>query len=114
MRYPKKVIVCLVFVLNTILTAWAQTKDTSRQNEEIPLSKDSVRKFFGIYEFNPEFRMRIYSENARSIFAQRVGDAQKFRIFPKKPNVFFLKEISIFKTFNGPGKSVFDGYVLQE
>lgn len=91
MHYLKKVIVCVVFVLNTILTAWAQTKDTSAQNEEIPLSKDSVRKFFGIYEFNPEFRMRIYSESANRIFAQRIGDAQKFEIFPKKPNVFFLK-----------------------
>lgn len=56
----------------------------------IDLPRDSIRRLFGLYQFEPQFKMRIFSEN-RHVFAQRLGDADRFEIFPKSPTTFFLK-----------------------
>jgi ketosteroid isomerase-like protein len=76
-----------LFLLTT--AAHAQTTNDSA-NVEIALSRDSLRHFFGTFEFTPQFKMRIFSQHAK-IYAQRIGDVEKFQIFPKKSDVFFLK-----------------------
>ena len=60
-------------------------------DRQTALRRDSAR-FSVLYEFEPNFRMRIFSEN-HSLFAPREGDADRFQIFPKRANVFFLKSM---------------------
>lgn len=62
----------------------------SAGNVEIAFSRERARPFFGTYEFEPRFQMRIFSENGK-LFAQRLGDPDRFQLFAKKPTVFFLK-----------------------
>lgn len=57
---------------------------------ETRLSRDSIRQFFGTYEFRPNFQLRVFSEN-NELFAQRLGDPDKFQLFAKQTNVFFIK-----------------------
>ena len=84
-----KWLLCIIGLLPSALRAQAPAAGPPA-NQEIALSRDSVRQFFGTYEFEPQFRMRIFSENTR-LYAQRLGDVDKFEIFPKQANVFFLK-----------------------
>ena len=58
----------------------------------IDLAPDSVKKYLGIYEFNPEFKLKIFSE-LNKIYAQKLGETEKFRIYYYQPNRFFLKKM---------------------
>lgn len=105
MKKEKLLIAFLFMSLSHFLSATAQINNDTSKNVEIFLSKDSARKFFGVYEFNANFKMKIFSESANKLFAQRMGDPQKFQIFPKQPNLFFLKaipaELEFLKSANG-------------
>jgi len=57
---------------------------------EIP--RDTMRRYFGIYEFDPNFRMKIFS-SGNKMYAQRINDADKFEIYYYKPGNFFLKRM---------------------
>jgi hypothetical protein len=74
----------------TTAPALAQTAPPAPANVEIAMPRDSARQFFGSYQFEPNFTMRIFSENNK-YFGQRVGDAERFQLFPKQANRFFLK-----------------------
>lgn len=82
----------LIILINLLLSALVVHAQGPGQpaNTEIALSRNSVRQFFGTYEFELDFKMRIFSASTK-LFAQRLGDADKFQIFPKKANIFFLK-----------------------
>ena len=70
--------------------ARAQTAPPAPANVEIAMSRDSARQFFGSYQFEPNFTMRVFSENGK-YYGQRVGDPERFQLFPKQANRFFLK-----------------------
>ena len=93
----------LLFLLNGFI-AYSQNTNNASQNVEIKLERDSLRIFFGTYEFAPQFKMSIFSLNDK-VFAQRIGDQDKFQIFSKSKNVFFLKampaELEFLKTSRG-------------
>jgi len=85
----------LLLCLLAPVAAFAQAPPTSLSPSpatptEIHLSRDSARQFFGTYEFGPRFQLRVFSENGR-FFAQRRGDPDRFQLFPKAANVFFIK-----------------------
>ena len=80
---------CLLLPLCLVaFSGLAQQTETA--NQEITLSRDSARVFFGTYEFAPNFKLRVFSEN-NNLFGQREGDAEKFQLFAKAANRFFLK-----------------------
>lgn len=79
----------------------------------IDLPRDSVRRLFGLYEFEPQFKMRIFSEN-RHLFAQRLGDADRFEIFPKSPTTFFLKAMPAQLVFRSTASGPFDQLELHQ
>lgn len=97
----------LWLLLNTVypLSLSAQTKSDSTQNAETLLPKDAARKYFGVYEFNPDFKVKVFSETTNKLFIQRIGDPQKFQVFLKQSNLFFLKdmpaELEFIKSANG-------------
>lgn len=57
---------------------------------EIP--RDTMRRYFGVYEFDQNFRMKIFSSGGK-MYAQRINDADKFEIYYYKPGNFFLKKM---------------------
>jgi hypothetical protein len=65
----------------------AKKGNNATKQNEIELSRDSLRQFFGTYAFAAQFHMNIFSVNGKA-FAQRVGDGEKFQIFSKTYNVF--------------------------
>jgi hypothetical protein len=69
---------------------FSQTPRDTISNKEIVLSRDSLRVFFGTFEFSPNFKMKIFGVN-ENIFAQRIGDQDKFQMFAKSSDRFFLK-----------------------
>ena len=73
----------------------------------VELPRDSVRALFGLYEFEPQFKMRIFSEN-RHFFAQRIGDADRYEIFPSSPTTFFLKAMSAELVFRAKASGTYD------
>lgn len=114
MKKAKTIMVLLVFSKVYFLPVMAQTKYDVSPNTEIFLSKDTARKFFGIYEFNSDFKMKIYSGTTSKLFAQRVGDPEKFQIFPKQQNVFFLKTMTAELEFLQSTKGNYDILVLHQ
>jgi len=94
-------LVCLLLLL---LGAGVDARAQAPARPEIALSRDSARQFFGTYEFEPRFQMRIFSQNGQ-LFAQRLGDADKFQLFAARPGLFFLKampaELEFVRAANG-------------
>lgn len=82
-------------------------------NAESTLSRDSVRKFFGTYQFKPAFQMQIFSENGK-LFARRIGDADKFQLFPKTANVFLVKTIPAELEFRQSTGGQYDVLLLRQ
>ena len=91
-----KLLHLLPLTLLAASSALAQTTQTAQPmppapaNVEIAMPRDSARRFFGSYQFEPNFTMRVFSENNK-YYGQRVGDAERFQLFPKQANRFFLK-----------------------
>lgn len=108
-----KQILILPIVLVISLTAYSQSENTNIQDSVIELERDSLRLFFGTYEFAPQFIMKIFSLNEK-VFAQRIGDEDKFQIFPKLKNVFFLKSMPAELEFTKSAKGVYDTLVLYQ
>jgi ketosteroid isomerase-like protein len=113
-NYLKPIIFCLIFSFGYFLVATAQSRKDSTNNVEIVLSKDTARNYFGVYEFNPDFKMKIFSETANRFFAQRMGDPQKFQIFPKQSNVFFLKVMPAQLEFIKSADGSYDTLILHQ
>jgi hypothetical protein len=103
----------LAFSLMTVIASYSQNIDNKTKNVEISLSRDSIRVFFGTFEFTPQFKMDIFSLNEK-IFAQRIGDADKFQIFPKQRNVFFLKAMEAELEFKKTEKGLYDTLLLHQ
>lgn len=93
--------------------SYSQTTSDTTKNSEISLSRDSLRIFFGTFEFAPQFKMNIFSLNEK-IFAQRIGDEDKFQMFPKAANVFFLKTMPAELAFKKSGKGIYDTLLLHQ
>jgi len=102
-----------ILIILAGFTAYSQHNNTGTQNIEISLQRDSLRIFFGTYEFAPQFKMNIFSLNEK-VFAQRIGDAEKFQIFPKQRNVFFLKAMPAELVFVQSGNGNYDTLLLQQ
>ncbi|MFD2717335.1 nuclear transport factor 2 family protein [Hymenobacter monticola] len=85
-----KFLYLLLPVLLAAGPATAQTDPPATVNVEISMPRDSARQFFGSYQFEPNFTMRIFSENGK-YYGQRVGDPERFQLFAKQANRFFLK-----------------------
>jgi hypothetical protein len=66
---------------------YGQPPVETTKNQTYALPRDSLRAYFGTYQFAPNFSMQIFSSNQR-IFAQRIGDTEKFEISPKAPHLF--------------------------
>lgn len=79
-----------LFLLIAAGSARAQLPLPTPGNVEVAMPRDSARQFFGSYQFEPNFTMRIFSENNK-YYGQRVGDAERFQLFAKQANRFFLK-----------------------
>jgi ketosteroid isomerase-like protein len=104
----------LLFALfHLVLMSYSQPNKDTVKNVEIPLERDSLRSFFGTYEFAPQFRMNIFSVNGK-VFAQRDGDNAKFQIFPKRSNAFFLNAMSAELEFKKSGKGSYDTLLLHQ
>lgn len=102
---------CLGLVMQAFLAA-AQTPG-AMENTEIPMSRDSARQFFGTYEFEPSFRIKIFSENTK-LFLQRVGNAEKTPLYPKRANVLFMKTMSAEFEFLKSARNGYDVLVLHQ
>jgi hypothetical protein len=93
---------------------WAGAQPATRPaNVEIAMSRDSARQFFGTYEFAPGFQMQVFSENTK-LFAQRIGDQERFQIFPKQANVFFVKAMPAELEFRRAGAGGYDVLLLHQ
>lgn len=103
----------LLFFLMSANISYCQNGNDSIKNIEISLSRDSLRIFFGTYEFSPQFKMNIFSLNEK-VFAQRIGDEDKFQIFPKRYNKFFLKAMPAELEFKKSEKNSYDTLVLHQ
>ena len=82
-------------------------------NQEVTISRNSAQLFFGTYEFAPNFKLRVFSENG-SLFAQREGDPDKFQVFPKRANVFFLKTMPAELEFIKSATGRYDTLILHQ
>lgn len=102
----------LLFLLNGFI-AYSQNTNNASQNVEIKLERDSLRIFFGTYEFAPQFKMNIFSLNDK-VFAQRIGDQDKFQIFSKSKNVFFLKAMPAELEFVKTSRGSYDTLLLRQ
>ena len=107
----KCILFCLGLLVHVSLVA-AQIPGTAG-NVEIVMSRDSARKFFGTYEFEPRFKMKIFSEGPK-FFAQRIGDELKYQIYPKRANVFFLKDMPAELEFLKSARNGYDALVLHQ
>jgi CubicO group peptidase (beta-lactamase class C family) len=58
----------------------------------VNLPVEEVQKYSGVFEFSPEFKLKIYTNDGK-LFAQRVGEDQSFRIYYYKEDHFFLKKM---------------------
>lgn len=105
-------LIALLYLLNGVI-AYSQNNNNTTQNIEIKLERDSLRIFFGTYEFAPQFKMNIFSLNDK-IFAQRIGDQDKFQIFSKSKNVFFLKAMPAELEFVKSSKGSYDTLLLHQ
>jgi hypothetical protein len=105
----------LIFTLFSFFTSvsYSQTISDKPKNIEISLSRDSLRVFFGTFEFAPQFKMDIFSLNGK-VFAQRVGDVDKFQIFPKQINIFFLTAMEAELEFTKSTKGSYDTLLLHQ
>lgn len=104
--------ILILFLLNAT-TPYAQNNNPQTKNIEISLCRDSLRAFFGTYEFAPQFKMDVFSVNEK-VFAQRIGDADKFQIFPRQSNVFFLTAMEAELEFKKSAKGSYDTLVLHQ
>lgn len=95
------------------LATQAQAPASPAANVEIAFSRERARPFFGTYEFEPRFQMRIFSENGR-LYAQRLGDADRFQLFAKKPTVFFLKAMPAELEFLPAASGQYETLVLRQ
>ena len=58
----------------------------------INLPAAEAQKHLGVFEFNPDFKLKIYAKDDK-VYAQRLGEDQSFRIYYYKENHFFLKKM---------------------
>ncbi|MCX6317988.1 MAG: serine hydrolase [Bacteroidetes bacterium] len=72
--------------------------------QEITMGTGLMKTYSGFYSFNPDFIMHIYTTE-NHLYAQRVGDVDKFEIFLYEKNKFFLKafEATLLFTENNTG-----------
>jgi hypothetical protein len=91
----------------------AKKGNNATKQNEIELSRDSLRQFFGTYAFAVQFHMNIFSVNGKA-FAQRVGDGEKFEIFAKVYNVFFLKAMPAELQFIQSSQGQYDTLILHQ
>jgi CubicO group peptidase (beta-lactamase class C family) len=83
------------------------------QKKEISLGRGSLNKYLGSYEFNPDFKMNIlYLE--KGIYAQKIGEENKFEIFPYKEHHFFLKAFEAELEFKENNKNKIDTLILRQ
>jgi hypothetical protein len=105
--------VCLLLLL---LGAWVDTRAQALApagRPELVLSRDSARQFFGTYEFEPRFQMQIFSQNGQ-LFAQRLGDNDKFQLFAARPALFFLKAMPAELEFVRAASGQYETLVLHQ
>ena len=102
---------CLGLVMQVFQVA-AQTPGATG-NTEIPMSRDSARQFFGTYEFEPSLRIKIFSENTK-LFLQRVGNAKKIPLYPKRANVLFTETMPAEFEFLKSARNGYDVLVLHQ
>ena len=102
-----------VFVLFSLFSAFTAPAQMSSPGTAIALGRDSTRVFFGTYRFTTQFQMKVFSINDK-VFAQRVGDAEKFQIFPKSHNVFFLTAMPAEIEFRRSAQQVYDTLILRQ
>ena len=83
------------------------------QKKEISLARGSLSKYLGTYEFSPDFKMNIlYS--GKDIYAQRIGEENKFEIFPYKEHHFFLKAFEAELEFKENNTNKIDTLILHQ
>jgi hypothetical protein len=102
----------IIFSFGTTVLLSQSPSDTIT-NKEIILSRDSLRVFFGTFAFSSNFKMKIFSIN-ENIFAQRVGDQEKFQMFSKSSNRFFLKVMPAELEFKTSTKGSYDTLLLHQ
>ncbi|MGL4630254.1 MAG: DUF4440 domain-containing protein [Leadbetterella sp.] len=108
-----KILLLFLHLLLITINANSQSHFDTLKSAEKSLDRNSLRAFFGTYEFSPKFRMQIFSLNEK-IYAQRIGDEEKFQIFPKKENIFFLKVMPAELEFQKSTKGEYDTLVLHQ
>lgn len=69
----------------------------------IELPEAAAGKYFGDYAFNPDFKLKIFSEGGK-FYAQKSGEDQRFRMYYYKPDHFFLKKMDAQLEFREEGK----------
>lgn len=79
--------------------------------QEIPYTADDVQRYLGEFQFEGNFRMRIFLENQK-IYAQRMGEADQFEMFLQKQDTFFLKAFEAELIFSTNSSGVVGGVCL--
>ena len=74
-----------------------------RMAKEIPAEK--VKLYLGVFEFNSDFRLKIFSIDDK-VYAQRIGEEQRFRIYYYKEDNFFLKKMDAQLEFRSGDKVI--------
>ena len=77
----------------------------------IPFSAAEVTKYTGEYQFEGNFRMKIYLQDNK-LFAQRIGEEDSFEMFLYKKDSFFLKAFEADLIFSKDAMDTIQGVCL--
>lgn len=76
-------------------------------------NREIARPFFGRYEFSPQFQITVFSVNQK-LFAQRIGDPDRFQLLQKSPAVFSLQGMPAELQFKKSLQGSYDSLVLSQ
>lgn len=75
---------------NLLCILWDKPYNKPQVKIEIAFTDNDVKKYVGEYQFEGNFRMKIFFQNNR-LFAQRIGENEPYEMFLYKKDGFFLK-----------------------
>lgn len=66
---------------------------------DIGLERSNIKKYLGTYEFNPQFKINIFTLG-KTIYAQRIGDDMKIAVFPISETEFYIEQFDAILEFS--------------
>ncbi|MDX1907254.1 MAG: serine hydrolase domain-containing protein [Bacteroidia bacterium] len=71
-----------------------------QRRRELPLDRMAAQACLGTYAFRPDFHMQLFFAG-KALYAQRLGEAERFELFPASDSVYFLKAFEAELRFAG-------------